>query len=83
VCVPVGARNIYFLRSVKTFSADHRGALSPGRESDHSPSSSSEVRDGGAIPPLPHTCLWLGAYLIKRGDSFVFIVQSNNPNNIS
>jgi hypothetical protein len=26
-----------------------------GRETDHSPQSSAEVRNGGAIPPLPHT----------------------------
>jgi hypothetical protein len=25
----------------------------PGREADHSPSSSAEVKNGGAIPPLP------------------------------
>jgi hypothetical protein len=32
------------------------GPLSwPGREADHSPPSSAEVKNGGAIPPLPHT----------------------------
>jgi hypothetical protein len=35
------------------------GALSPkakrqGREADHSSSSSAEVKNGGAMPPLPH-----------------------------
>jgi hypothetical protein len=35
------------------------GALSPGvkrqgREADHSPLPSAEVKKGGAIPPLPH-----------------------------
>jgi hypothetical protein len=35
------------------------GALSPkikrlGREADYSPSSSAEVKNGGAIPPLPY-----------------------------
>jgi hypothetical protein len=34
-------------------------AVSPGvnrqeRESDHSPQSSAEVKNGGVIPPLPH-----------------------------
>jgi hypothetical protein len=26
----------------------------PGREANHSPPSSVEVKNGGAIPPLPH-----------------------------
>jgi hypothetical protein len=35
------------------------GALSPGvkrqgREADHSPPFSAEVKNGGAIPPIPH-----------------------------
>jgi hypothetical protein len=39
------------------------GALPPrvklqGREIDHSPSSSADVKKGGAIPPLPHMSLW-------------------------
>jgi hypothetical protein len=33
----------------------------PRRESDHSPSSSTKVKKGGAIPPLPHTSSWSGA----------------------
>jgi hypothetical protein len=42
------------------------GALSPGvkrlrREADHSPPSSAEVKNGGAIPPLPYMSLWCGA----------------------
>jgi hypothetical protein len=27
----------------------------PGRDADDSPLSSAEVKNGGAIPPLPHT----------------------------
>jgi hypothetical protein len=27
------------------------------RESDHSPPSSSEIKSGGAVPPLPPMCL--------------------------
>jgi hypothetical protein len=30
------------------------GVKWPGREADHSPLSSAEVKNGGAIPPLPH-----------------------------
>jgi hypothetical protein len=42
------------------------GVLSPGvkqlgREADHSTSSGAEVKNGGAIPPLPHTSPWYGA----------------------
>jgi hypothetical protein len=42
------------------------GVVFPGlkrqrRESDHSPPSSAEVKNGGAIPPLPHTSSWRGA----------------------
>jgi hypothetical protein len=33
----------------------------PGREDDHSPPSSAEVKNGGAIPPLPHMCSRHGA----------------------
>jgi hypothetical protein len=41
-------------------------ALSPrdkrlGHEADHSPSSSAEVKNGGAIPSLPRTSSWRGA----------------------
>jgi hypothetical protein len=30
----------------------------PGCEADHSPPSSAEVQNVGAIPPLPHTSSW-------------------------
>jgi hypothetical protein len=33
----------------------------PEREADHSPPSSAEVKNGGAIPPLPHMYSWHGA----------------------
>jgi hypothetical protein len=32
-----------------------------GREADHSPPSSAEVKNGGAIPPLPHMFSWHSA----------------------
>jgi hypothetical protein len=37
-----------------------------GREADHSPSSTTEVKNGGIIHPIPHTYLWFGAYIIKH-----------------
>jgi hypothetical protein len=30
------------------------GLKGPGREADHSPPSSADVKNGGVIPPLPH-----------------------------
>jgi hypothetical protein len=33
----------------------------PGREADHSSLCNAEVKDGWAIPPLPHTSSWHGA----------------------
>jgi hypothetical protein len=37
------------------------GGKAAGREADHSPPSSAEVRYGGAIPPLSHTSSWRSA----------------------
>jgi hypothetical protein len=44
----------------------YRGGLSPEvkrqrREADHSTSSNDDVKNGGAIPPLPSTSAWSGA----------------------
>jgi hypothetical protein len=33
----------------------------PGREADHSPSTSVQVKKNGPIHPLPHTSSWRGA----------------------
>jgi hypothetical protein len=35
--------------------------VQPGREADHSPTSSAEVKNDEAIPSLLHTFLWHGA----------------------
>jgi hypothetical protein len=37
------------------------GVNRPGCEADHSPPSSVEVKNGGAIPPLPHMPSWRDA----------------------
>jgi hypothetical protein len=37
------------------------GVKRPGREADHSPPSSAEAKNGGAIVPLPHMSSWHGA----------------------
>jgi hypothetical protein len=36
------------------------GVKRPGREADHSPSS-AEVKNGGAVPPLPYMSSWYNA----------------------
>jgi hypothetical protein len=38
-----------------------RGVKWPGCETDHSPPSTAEVENDGAILPLPHTSSWRGA----------------------
>jgi hypothetical protein len=37
------------------------GVKRPGREADHSPPSSAEVRECVELPPLPNTPSWRGA----------------------
>jgi hypothetical protein len=37
------------------------GGKQLGCRNDHSPTSSAEDKNGGAIPPLPHMSLWHGA----------------------
>jgi hypothetical protein len=44
----------------------------PGHEADHAPPSSAEGKNGGAIPPVPHTPSWRGAKLIKHRGNFTF-----------
>jgi hypothetical protein len=48
------------------------GVKRPGRESDHSLPSSAEVKNGGAIPPLPHTSSWRSAQLITGITNFLY-----------
>jgi hypothetical protein len=37
------------------------GAKRTGHEADHSPSSNAKVKNGGAIPTLPHMSSWHSA----------------------
>jgi hypothetical protein len=43
-----------------------------GREADHSPPSSSEVKNGGPTPPLALTSSRCGVYLINNKGNFTF-----------
>jgi hypothetical protein len=45
----------------------------PDFEADHSPPSSAEVKNGGAILPLPYKSSWRGAELITHRDNFTFL----------
>jgi hypothetical protein len=42
------------------------GVKRPGREADHSPPSSAEVKNSGVVPPLPHTTSWRGTLIKQR-----------------
>jgi hypothetical protein len=42
------------------------------REHDHSPTSGAEIKNGGAIPPLPHMPARRGVWKIKRNENFIF-----------
>jgi hypothetical protein len=63
VLFPVGARDFCLLHSFQTCSGAHpmgTDGLSPGvkrqgREADHSPPSSTEIKNYVGMPPLPHT----------------------------
>jgi hypothetical protein len=41
--------------------ASSLGVKRPGSEANHSPPSSTEVKNGGDIPQLPYTSSWRGA----------------------
>jgi hypothetical protein len=48
------------------------------READHSPPSSAEVKNGGAVPSLPHTPSWCGTFLgtgTTSPDFFTFAIS--------
>jgi hypothetical protein len=55
------------------------GAIYPGlerlgREAENSPSSSAEVKSGGAIPPLPHTSSWRSALLVNARSTGIICI---------
>jgi hypothetical protein len=51
------------------------GVKRPGREADPLLPPNGEVENGGAIPPLPDTSSWRGAYLIKHRDNFILYLS--------
>jgi hypothetical protein len=51
--------------------------MRPGREADHSPPTSAEVKKMWIYTSTPHTSSWRSAYLVKHGDSFAFYFASS------
>jgi hypothetical protein len=51
------------------------GVKRPGRETDHSPPSSAEVKNSGAKSLLPHTSSWCGA-CVNTGQLYVYMEKS-------
>jgi hypothetical protein len=65
-----GVRDFLFPHSVQTHSRAYPASYpmgtgtwvnQRGHETEHSPPSSTEVKNGGSIPPLPHISSWHGA----------------------
>jgi hypothetical protein len=52
------------------------GVKRPGRETDHSPPTSAEVKKMWIYTPTPHTLSWRSASLGKHRDSFTFTLPS-------
>jgi hypothetical protein len=53
------------------------GGKAAGGEADHSLPFGSEVKNGGAIPPLPHTSLWHGVQLSTRTTlPYMYLISS-------
>jgi hypothetical protein len=48
------------------------GEKRPGREADHPPPTNAEVKNGEAVPCLPHMSSLLGGQLIKHRDNITF-----------
>jgi hypothetical protein len=84
VLFPAGARDFSLLHSVQARSESTQppiqwgpGALSPGikrpgLEADHSSPSSEEVKNGGAIPPLPIRLYGVVLNKLSTGTTFIF-----------
>jgi hypothetical protein len=92
---PVSIAAGYGLNSIFLFFVKSKPALRPiilpiqwvpgikrlRREADHSLPSSTEVKDGTAIHPLPYIYVLMAWCLIKNRDNFTFIVTIIMPRN--
>jgi hypothetical protein len=72
VLFPVGPRDFSLIHSAKTgfgaYSASYTVGTwgkRTGSEADHTSQYSAEVKNGGAIPSLPHTSSWRSSELIE------------------
>jgi hypothetical protein len=50
------------------------GVKRPGREADHSPQTSAEVKKTWVYTSLPHTPSWRSAYLVNYRGNFTFFI---------
>jgi hypothetical protein len=71
---PAWSRKFYLFHSVQTGSGPHPASylmgiggslLRKGREFDPSPAYSAKVKNGGAIPPFPHSLIFMVCCLIN------------------
>jgi hypothetical protein len=69
--IPGRGKNISLLHSQLTGSGVHLASFSMGIEGSFPGVKRpiAKVRNGGAVPPLPHTASWRSAYLIEPRDS--------------
>jgi hypothetical protein len=58
-CSSIPGRDMtFFFISHSLHNVFGRGVKRPGHEADHSPPSSADVKNGGAVSPLPHMSSW-------------------------
>jgi hypothetical protein len=50
------------------------GLKRPRREADHSPPSSAEVKNGGAMPPFSNMSSWHSALLITQRQLYLYLL---------
>jgi hypothetical protein len=50
------------------------GVKRPGREVDHSPPTSADIKKMWIYTSTPHTPSWRSAQLIKHGDNFTLLL---------
>jgi hypothetical protein len=51
-----------------------QGVKQQRHEADHSPPTSAELKEGGAIHLLPYKSSWHSAHLIKHKGNFTFFI---------
>jgi hypothetical protein len=94
-CLTLGrGKSVSLLHSIQTSSGGHSASQpmatggsfpevkQPGFEGDHSTPSSAKVKNGGAIPPLPHKSSW-HSVLIKYAHGQLYLYHIPRWNNVT